>query len=178
MKTYWYVMRVSLGRERMLEEKLNGKIAIGELHGLIRFLAPVEKEYYVVSGKKRIRDRVIYGGYLYLEAERPINKEDSDAILIESDIKNFLSTKGQPSLLSPSDVRRIIKDEVLEERIAAMTTEIGVGSKVKINDGPFIDFIGEVADLNLERNKAKVRVKVFERESIVDLSLTQIQKHD
>jgi transcriptional antiterminator NusG len=175
---YWYVMRVALGRERMLEERLNNKISGGHLQGLIRFLAPVEKEYYVSKGKKHIRDRVIYGGYLYLEAERPLNKEDIEVVLTDTDIKNFLGSKGQASLLTPADVKRIIKDEVLQERIASKTTAIAVGSKVKIHDGPFIDFIGEVQDLNMDKNKVKVLVKIFERESIVDLSLNQIQKHD
>jgi transcriptional antiterminator NusG len=176
--TYWYVMRVALGAERKLEERLNNKIHEGRLPGFIRFLSPVEKEYYSVNGKKHIRDRVIYGGYLYVEAERHINKEDVEEVSTDSDVKSFLGTKGHPSLLTSSDVKRIIKDEILEKRIAEKTTTIGVGSKVKIHEGPFIGFFGEVTDLNMEKNKAKVLVKIFERESIVDLSLTQIQKHD
>jgi transcriptional antiterminator NusG len=176
--SYWYVMRVSLGRERMLEERLNKKINTGELAGLVRFLCPVEKEYYNVQGKKHIRDRVIYGGYLYLESERPLNKEDVELITHDVDVKNFLGAKGHPSVLTPGDVRRIIKDEVLAKRIAAKTTEIEIGSKVKINEGPFIDFIGNVNDLDMDKNKAKISVKVFERETIVELALTQIEKHD
>jgi transcriptional antiterminator NusG len=94
------------------------------------------------------------------------------------DIKSFLGSKGEPQRMTPSDVNRIIKDEVLAQRIAEKTTSIEVGTTVKINDGPFIEFIGEVRELNLEKNKAKVLVKIFERESIVDLSLNQIEKYD
>jgi transcriptional antiterminator NusG len=173
---YWYVLRVALGRERTIEQRLNTKIVEGQWPVLVRFLCPVEKEYYTVNGKKHLRDRVIYGGYLYVESTEPLLKEMVEAIEADPDIKGFLGERGRPQRLSAMDVARIIKDEVLEQRISEKHLLIAVGTKVKVNEGPFIDFVGVVTDINQEKQKVKVVVKIFERENEIDLSLHQIEK--
>lgn len=173
---YWYVMRVALGRECSIAEKFNQRIEKGEFPTLIRFLSPVEKEYYSVNGKKHIRDRVIYGGYLYLEASEPLIQEIAREIKKDADVKNFLGPENKPQLMSKYDVAKIIKDEVLEKRIADKTKAIDIGSRVKIIHGPFIEFSGNVSDINYDKNKVKVIVKIFDRETVVDLSFGQIEK--
>lgn len=172
----WYVLRVRMGSERIIEKRLNQRIAEGL--PIKRVVCPVELEYYMVKGKKHVRDRVIYGGYLYVESENQIGKEVVGEIKTELDVKGFLGTADKPQRLPQSDVQRIIKDEVLEKRIADKQRTITVESNVKIIDGPFNDFTGVVNEISPEKNRVQVVVQIFGRSQYVDLALNQIEKHD
>lgn len=173
MESHWYVIKVLPGKERILKEDFNKLISQGKLSNIIRFLCPTEKELKVVKNKKVVREKVLYTGYLYFESEKQ---------LIEDDLKNISSMSGlmgmmgdkTPIKLRESDIKRIIKDEKLDEHNSTSKFTYQVGEYIKIIDGPFNSFEGLISNIIGER--VSLEVKIFGRVTPVELTLKQIEK--
>ena len=170
--TFWYVVKVFAGKERKLCEQFNEMIEHGKMPNVLRFICPLEKEYVTVRNKKVIRDKVIYNGYIYFETE---NKLTVDELTHIGFFENVLSMYGdrKPVLMPNSDVRRIIKDDVLDQHIEHKLIRFVKGSTVEIIDGPFKGFVGAVKEIN--GNKVSLEVKVFGRPTNLNLDAEQIK---
>ena len=173
MSTNWYIVKVMPGKERSLTEQFNKEISIGKIKNINRFVCPTEKNLVIVKNKKVLREKVIYSGYLYFESGEKLNNNDLKEI---SMIPNIMSMMGFkiPLLMSSSDVKRILKDELLEEHIDAKKLKYISGERVMVNEGPFKSFEGVITDLIGE--KVNVEIKIFGRNTPVSLTLNQIEK--
>jgi transcriptional antiterminator NusG len=173
MAAKWYIVKVMPGKERSLSEQFNKEISIGKIKNINRFVCPTEKNLVIVKNKKVLREKVIYGGYLYFESKETLNDDELKEI---SMIPNIMSMMGfkMPLLMSPTDVQKILKDELLEEHIDAKKLKYVSGEKVMVNDGPFKTFEGLITDIIGE--KVNVEIKIFGRNTPVTLTLTQIEK--
>jgi transcriptional antiterminator NusG len=173
METYWYVVKVLPGKERKLCEQFNKDIEHSRIKNITRFVCPLEKEVVVVRDKRVTRDKVLYSGYLYFESSRKLVNDDLKVIAA---IQNIMAMGGDrtPILLNQSDIRRILKDEVLDEHLESKKLKYIVGTAIKIIDGPFNGFNGIVSEINGE--KITIEVKIFGRNSNVELTLSQIEK--
>jgi transcriptional antiterminator NusG len=136
-------------------------------------VCPTEKNSVIVKNKKVLREKVIYSGYLYFESEDSLNENDLKEI---SMIPNIMSMMGFkiPLLMSPTDVNKILKDELLEEHIDAKKLKYITGEKVMVNEGPFKTFEGVITEIFGE--KVNVEIKIFGRNTPVSLTLAQIEK--
>lgn len=173
MESYWYVVKVLPGKERKLCEQFNKDIEHSRIKNITRFVCPLEKETVVVRDKRVIREKVLYSGYLYFESSRKLENDDLKVIAA---IQNIMAMGGDrtPVLLNRSDIKRILKDETLEEHIESKKLVYIVGSTVKVIDGPFKGFNGTIGEINGE--KIIIEVKIFGRNTNVELTLTQIEK--
>jgi transcriptional antiterminator NusG len=173
METNWYVVKVIPGKERSLTEQFNKEISMGRIDNINRFICPTEKEFVVVRKKKVLREKVIYSGYLYFESTKKLGKEDLKVI---SSIPNIMGMMGDkmPLLLNNTDVRRILKDDTLNEHIENKKLKFSSGETVIVIDGPFNNFTGTIKEMN--GDKVNVEIKIFGRNTAVSLSLEQIQK--
>ena len=101
------------GKERSLAEEFNKNISQGKMNSVTRFVCPTEKQVVVVRNKKAIREKVLYSGYLYFESPKPLNEDELKTISL---FPNIMGMGGNrlPIELRESDVRRILKDDVLE----------------------------------------------------------------
>ena len=173
MDTNWYVVKVIPGKERSLTEQFNKEIKLGRIDNINRFICPTEKEFVVVRKKKVLREKVIYSGYLYFESIKKLSEEELKVI---STIPNIMGMMGDkmPLLLNSVDVRRILKDDTLEEHIESKKLKFTLGESVIVNDGPFNNFNGTIMEIN--GDKVNVEIKIFGRNTAVSLSLDQIQK--
>jgi transcriptional antiterminator NusG len=174
METFWYVVKVLPGRERLLSDEFNKKISLGEMKNVIRFICPTEKEVKISSNNKKItREKVIYSGYLYFESP---SKLDRDELKVLSGLPNIMGMMGDrtPIELGESDIRRILKDEKLSEHVEFKKIRFSVGEKVLVIDGPFSTFEGVISDVKGERISLEVRI--FGRSTPVELNLNQIEK--
>lgn len=173
MDTYWYVVKVLPGKERKLTEQFNKEISIGDIKNIKRFVCPLEKESVVVRNKRVTREKVLYSGYLYFEATRKLEKDDLKVI---ASIQNIMAMGGNrtPILLNQSDIKRILKDEKLEEHIESKKIIYNIGSSIKVIDGPFNGFNGIIVEINGE--KVSIQVKIFGRSTNIELILSQIEK--
>lgn len=176
--TKWYVLRIVSGKEKKVKEYLDKEIQINGWTGAItQVLCPTEKIFKIQNGKKVLREKILYPGYIMLEAiEGKLNDTMIQGIQGVTNVIHFLG-KENPIALRKSEVNKMFGnlDDVAEQGIGFAEPFI-VGETVKIIDGPFNDFNGEIEEVNEERKRLKVIVKIFGRPQPVELSYMQVEK--
>lgn len=176
--TKWFVLRVLSGKERKIKEYLDVEVRRSGWSGTItQILCPVEKVFKVVGGKKVMREKILYSGYILLEATTSRLSDDMiSAIKNVTGVIHFLG-KDHPDALRKSEVNKMFgkMDEMADNGIG-MSEPYIVGETVKIIDGPFNDFNGLIEEVNDEKKKIKVVVKIFGRATPVELSYAQVEK--
>jgi transcriptional antiterminator NusG len=173
MNTNWYVVKVLPGKERSLTEQFNKEIELGRINDIIRFVCPTEKEFVNVKNKKVLREKVLYSGYLYFESTKLLEEPKLKEIASMQNIMGMIGEK-MPLKLRESDIRRILKDDTLEEHIDAKKLKYIVGESVKVTEGPFSSFVGVINDI--KGDKVDIEIKIFGRNTPVTLQLNQIEK--
>lgn len=176
--TKWYVLRIVSGKERKVKEYLDNEIRRnGWNDAVLQILCPVEKIFKVVNGKKVLREKSLYPGYIMVEAvDGKFNDTIIQAIQSTTNVIHFLG-KENPIALRKSEVNKMFgkMDEVSDQGIGIADPYLK-GETVKIIDGPFNDFTGNIEDINEEKKKLVVVVKIFGRDTPVELSYTQVEK--
>jgi transcriptional antiterminator NusG len=176
--TKWYVLRVISGKEKKVKEYLDKEVKINNwTNSIVQILCPVEKVFKVQNGKKVLREKILFPGYLMLEAnEGKLSDDIIHTIKNVTSVIHFLG-KDHPTALRKSEVNKMFgkMDEVSEQGIGFAEPYI-VGETVKIIDGPFNDFNGTVEEVNEEKKKLKVVVKIFGRATPVELNYMQVEK--
>lgn len=182
----WYVLRVISGQEKKIKIYLESEIARNNLEDFIpQVLIPSEKVYEMRNGKKRIRERNFFPGYVLVSADLS-HGEAYHVVKSVPGVIGFLGSndKGDGSSKTPvplrqSEINRILGkvDEIdtLEEKLG---TPFIVGETVKVMDGPFSGFTGAVEEVFEERKKLNVMVKIFGRNTPVELNYMQVEKQD
>lgn len=177
-ETKWYVIRVVSGKERKVKEYLDKEVKINNwTNSVVQVLCPVEKVFKVLNGKKVLREKTLFPGYILLEAnEGKLTDDIIHAVKNVTGVIHFLG-KENPTALRKSEVNKMFgkMDEVSEQGVSYAEPYI-VGETVKIVDGPFNDFNGTVEEVNQEKKKLKVVVKIFGRATPVELNYMQVEK--
>lgn len=173
METCWYVVKVLPGKERTLTEQFNKDIELGRITKITRFVCPTEKELVVVKNKKVTREKVLYSGYLYFESQQKLNDDELKHVSLIPNIMGFMGDKT-PVLLRDNDVKRILKDDSLDEHIESKKLRYFIGERVRVTEGPFTSFEGSISDIKGE--KIDVEIKIFGRNTAVSLTLNQLEK--
>ena len=173
MDTNWYVVKVIPGKERSLTEQFNKEIKLGRINNINRFICPTEKEFVLVRKKKVLREKVLYSGYLYFESNNKLTEDELKEVATFPNVMGMMGDKT-PLRLTDSDIRRILKDETLEEHIDAKKLKYVIGEQVKVNEGAFVSFVGTISEMR--EDKVIVEIKIFGRNNNVNLTLEQIKK--
>jgi len=177
-ETKWYVIRVISGKEKKVKEYLDKEVKINNwTNSVVQILCPIEKVFKVVNGKKVLREKTLFPGYILLEAnDGKLTEDIIHAIKNVTGVIHFLG-KEHPTALRRSEVNKMFgkMDEVSEQGISYAEPYI-IGETVKIVDGPFNDFNGTVEEINQEKKKLKVVVKIFGRATPVELNYMQVEK--
>ncbi len=177
-ETKWYVLRIVSGNERKVKEHLDKEVKInGWGNAILQILCPVEKVFKVVNGKKVLREKTLFPGYIMLEAlDGKLNDTMIQGITAVTSVIHFLG-KEHPIALRKSEVNKMFGklDEVSEAGIGYAEPYI-VGETIKIIDGPFNDFNGTIEEVNEEKKKLKIVVKIFGRATPVELNYSQVEK--
>lgn len=174
----WFVMRVISGQERKIREHLMLEINRGKMdHIISTVLVPTEKVYTIKNGKKTIKEKNLFPGYLYLEVdEKLMSAEIIQTLRQVHGNLGFLGGKN-PESLRLAEVKKLLGtvDEMLDSG-ETMAEPFIINEEVKIVDGPFNDFVGTIEEINSEKKKLKVTVKIFGRKTPVEVSFTQVEK--
>ncbi len=173
----WYVLRAIGGKEKKVKEYIESEINRLELKDYIsQVLIPQEKVYQIRAGKKISKERNFFPGYVLIEAA--LVGEIPHILKNIPNVIGFLGTKeGEPVPLRKSEINRILGKV---DELAASDEEINVpfyvGESVKVVDGPFNSFTGIIEEVNDEKKKLKVMVKIFGRKTPLELSFMQVEK--
>jgi transcriptional antiterminator NusG len=177
--TKWYVIRVVSGKERKVKEYLDKEITRSGWDKIVKqVFLPVEKVYKVQNGKKVVRERNFYPGYVMIEIEGGIINDDiRETISNTNNVIHFLG-KENPIALRKAEVNKMLGkvDEMSDAGGMTMSEPFIIGETIKIIDGPFNDFNGVIEEVNDEKKKLRVTVKIFGRATPVELNYMQVEK--
>ncbi len=173
----WYVVRAISGKEKKVKEYIESEVSRLNLQNNIsQVLIPTEKVYQIRNGKKISKERNFFPGYILIEAH--LEGEIPHMIKNITGVIGFLGGKdGTPVPLRQSEVNRILgKVDELAESDEEINMPYYVGESVKVIDGPFNSFTGIIEEVNDEKKKLKVMVKIFGRKTPLELSFMQVEK--
>lgn len=172
----WYVLRAISGKEAKVKGYIDAEIKNGRLGGHVsQVLIPTEKVKTVHGNKQVIKERLYLPGYVLVEAR--LVGETVHELRNTPNVLGFLGGMDNPTPLRESEVNRILgKVDELEDEPQEMEIPYVVGESVKVVDGPFSGFSGSIEKVDEEKKKVTVIVKVFGRNTGLDLGLMQIEK--
>lgn len=174
----WYVLRAIGGKEKKVKEYIESEITHHNLQDYItQVLIPTEKIYQIRNGKKVSKERSYLPGYVLIEAV--LVGEVPHILKNVPNVIGFLGEeRGGPAVpMRQSEVNRILgKVDELSETDEELNVPFFVGEAVKVVDGPFNSFSGVIEEVNNEKKKLKVIVKIFGRKTPLELSFMQVEK--
>jgi len=176
----WYVIHTYSGYENKVKTNLEHRIQTMDAKDLIfQVVIPTEDEIEIRDGQRRTVARKIFPGYVLVQM---IDLKEDDmpssqawfVVRNTPGVTGFVGSGTKPTPLEPTEVKRILR----QMRVEAPKVKVGfvVGQSVRIVDGPFQDFVGQVDDINLEKGKVKVLVSFFGRETPVELDFLQVER--
>lgn len=174
----WYVVRAVSGKEKKVKEYLELEIARMKLTDYVnQVLIPTEKVFKIQNGKKVNKEKAFLPGYVLIEAA--LVGEVTHVIKSIPNVIGFLGTEkgGEPVPMRMAEVNRILgKVDELSVTEEELKIPFVVGESVKVIDGPFNNFSGVVDEINEEKKKLKVMVKIFGRKNLLELNYMQVEK--
>jgi transcriptional antiterminator NusG len=174
MNSNWYLIKVLPGKERKITEKFNRDIELKRINNVERFICPTEKYTVSIKNKKVIREKVLYSGYLYFETKKTLNDDELKTLSLTKDVMGIGGSRI-PIKLRDSDVKKILKDDFLDEHIESKINKYKINETIMVIEGPFKTFSGKI--INFENDlKIDVEVMIFGRPHILTLTNQQISK--
>jgi transcriptional antiterminator NusG len=175
----WFVIHTYSGYEAKVKSNLERRIAsMGMKDKIFQVLIPTEKEKEIKGGKRREVDRKIFPGYVLVEVlvdEKGELENDTWYVIRNTPgVTGFVGSGARPIPLEDREVRQLLRqlrDETPKYRITYQK-----GSPVRITAGPFMDFTGVVDEIMMEKEKVRVLVSIFGRETPVELDFGQVEK--
>ena len=173
----WYVVRAVSGKEKKVKQYIDSEISrLGLSERVPQVLIPMEKYYQMKEGKKIAKERNFYPGYVLVEAQ--LDGELEHVIKGVNSVIGFLGDKnGTPVPMRQAEVNRILgKVDEMSQQSEVMSVSYYVGENIKVMDGPFNGFTGVIEEVNEEKKKLKVMVKIFGRKTPLELNYRQVEK--
>ncbi len=174
----WYSLRVISGKERKIKERIELEVQrSGWTEVVPQVLVPSEKVYKIRNGKKVIMERNILPGYILVEIDP--TRLSGEIIQTIANIPNVIHFLGRnnPIPMQESEANRMLgKVDESQELGEALIEPFIIGETIKIVDGPFKDFVGDIQEVNEEKKKLKIIVKIFGRGTEVELNFMQVEK--
>jgi transcriptional antiterminator NusG len=170
---YWFVVHTYSGYEQRVKKNLEQRIksmdAKGEVHQIV---IPTEEEIQVKNGQRYSVTKKILPGYVMVQMQ--MSDQSWNVVRNTPGVTGFVGSENKPAPLAEEEVNRILKQMSVE----APKVKVGFrkGQSVRVTDGPFIDFVGVVDDINEGKGKVKVLLFLFGRETPVELDFLQVEK--
>ena len=171
----WYILKVQSNRERSIAEALERKIKIEGLDKYFdQVIVPTEKVTEFKGGKKKVVERKLYPGYIVVHMH--INDDTWFAVRETSGVGDFTGAGGKPTPMLPHEVARIVQTETEEtEEAPKLDIRFKAGDKVKVKEGNFESFEGEVGSIDEASGRVTVMINIFGRSTPVELEYWQIE---
>lgn len=169
----WYVVHCYSGYENKVRHAIEQRIeTMGMRDKIFDVIVPTQEEIEVKEGKRRNVERRVFPGYILVEMKMD---EDSWYVVRNTPgVTGFVGMGNDPTPLRPEEVKAIMDRMELAEVQVKVTYK--VGQKVRIIDGPFNDFIGTVAAIDMDKSKVRVMVNFFGRDTPVELDFLEVEK--
>ncbi len=176
MEKQWYVVHTYSGYENKVKTNLEKRLeSMGMEDKIFRILVPEEEETEMKDGKRKVAKKKVFPGYVLAEM---VMTDDSWYVVRNTPgVTGFVGSAGsgsKPTPLLPEEAEMILKRMGMKEAVVEVDFE--AGETVTVTEGPFANFTGAIEHIDLDRQKVKVHVNMFGRETPVELDFSQIRK--
>ena len=173
----WYVLRAVSGKEAKVKEYLEALMKHDKVleANVGQILLPTEKYAQLRNGKRVVKEKLFLPGYVLVEAQ--LDGEIAHTLRYIPNVLGFLGGMDNPSPVRQEDINRILGTvEETAIRSEEVSVPFTVDESVKVTDGPFSGFSGVIEEVNAEKRKLKVMVKIFGRKTPLELGFNQVEK--
>ena len=172
----WYVLRAVSGKEAKLKEYIEAEIKHNDLlsANVAQVLIPTEKTYTQRNGRRVEKEKISLPGYVFVQAT--LIGDVAHTLRFMPNCLGFLGGLDNPSPVPQSDINRMLGAAEEAEFAADVNIPYAVNEVVKVTDGPFSGFTGIIEEVNTEKRKLKVMVKIFGRKTPLELNFMQVEK--
>lgn len=177
MDKNWYVVHTYSGYENKVKTNLEKRVeSMGMTDKIFRILVPVEEETVMKNGKRKTAMKKVFPGYVLAEM---VMTDDSWYVVRNTPgVTGFVGSAGagtKPTPLLPDEIDTILQKMGMKEK-KKVDVDLSLKDTVKVKEGPFADFVGSVEEIDTEKQKVKVHVNMFGRETPVELEFDQVEK--
>lgn len=168
----WYVVHTYSGYEERVKRNLEQRIRFMDSAGdIAQVVVPVEEEIEVRDGQRRTLTKRVLPGYVMVE----MNMTDQGWNIVRNTpgVTGFVGSGNKPVPLSETEVNQIIRQTEEKPKVKVGFRK---GQSVRVTSGPFVDFVGVVDEINMEKGKVKALLSLFGRETPVELEVSQVEK--
>ena len=170
---HWYVIHTYSGYEDRVKKNLEQRIKFMDSgNEIIQIVIPTEDEVEVKSGRRRTVTKKILPGYVLVQMK--MTDQSWDVVRHTPGVTGFVGGGGKPAPLREEEVNEILKQ--MEAETPRVKVGFRKGQSVRVTDGPFIDFVGVVDEINMEKGKLKALLSLFGQETPVELDFLQVEK--
>ena len=175
-KRNWYVLRAVSGKEAKVKEYIEAELKHNELLSkyVSQVFIPTEKHATLRNGKRVVKEKIALPGYVLIEAE--LKGDTAHTLRFMPNVLGFLGGLDHPTPVKQSDINRMFGSAEESEIVDEVAIPYTVNDTVKVTDGPFSGFTGVIEEVNTEKHKLKVMVKIFGRKTPLELSFMQVTK--
>ena len=179
IKRRWYAIHAHSGQEGNVKRSIQ---VLAEQQGLgdlvSNILVPMEEVAEITSGEKKISKRKFFPGYVLIQLPEHPEKNPELWHLIKNTpgVTGFIGSRTVPVPLEDAEVNAIVEEIRGERERPRPKVQFEHGERVKVIDGPFANFLGNIDEINLERGKLKIMVEIFERLTSVEVEFWQVEK--
>lgn len=179
IKRRWYAIHAHSGQEGNVQEALQIRAEQEGLEGLItNVFVPMEEVAEFKSGEKRLSKRKFFPGYVLVQLpEHPEHNADLWHLIKDTPgVTGFIGSRTEPVPLDDAEVMALVEEIRGERERPRPKLAFEVGERVKITEGAFANFMGNIGEINEERGKLKVMIEIFERQTSVEVDFWQVEK--
>ncbi len=175
MEKKWYAIHIHSGFENKVKIRLEREIKLAHMEGFVsQILIPTENVVEVKAGQKKVSSRKFFPGYILIEME--MNDEVWQLIRNVPGVSGFIGNKRKAVPLPEKEVQRIFEKLKEKEEKPKPKVMFDKGESIRIIEGPFADFNGEIEEVSPEKGRLKVMVSIFGRSTPVELESWQVEK--
>ena len=172
----WYVLRAVSGKEAKVKEYIEAELKHNTLLQtyVSQVMIPTEKHASLRNGKRIVKEKISLPGYVLVEAE--LKGDVAHTLRFMPNVLGFLGGLDNPTPVRQSDINRILGNVEETELVDEVNIPYLVNETVKVTEGPFSGFSGVIEEVNAEKHKLKVMVKIFGRKTPLELGFMQVEK--
>jgi transcriptional antiterminator NusG len=174
MPRCWYAVHTIAGHENKVKDVLTRRAQVEGLWQLdfYEILIPTEREMTTRGGKRYEMDRKVFPGYILIQMQ--LSDQAYKLVKSTSGVTGFVQSGNKPVPLEDYEVRRILQNLETSKEVPKIAW--GKGDAIRVVEGPFADFTGKIEEVNSEKEKLKVLINIFGRDTPVELEFTQVEK--
>jgi transcriptional antiterminator NusG len=175
----WYVIQTYSGHEKKVKAHLEERVrAEGKVDEILEVRIPTQRIAEVKDGRRRTIERSVYPGYVFLSVADSMTDTTGLLPFVRQTpgVMGFVPSRNEPTPLSEKDVPSMVEAEEVEEPETVTHIEYDVGDVVRVIEGPFAGFTGEVNDVDMQKQKLKLTISIFGRATPVELDFLQVER--